>query len=281
MKRMLRLTLILLACSLRIFAQATSSNAPEPQNAAATQSSGNETDVPAPNPETIRALENGASRKARDRAKAEDRVAEESALDGVDVLTDTSGVNLNPYLSRVVRYIRVGWRNLVPEVARPPIMKRGAVSIQFAILRDGTVAGMMLTQPSGDISLDRAAWGGITSSNPLPPLPTEFSGQSLALRLHFYYNPLLGGISPSRTVQVAVGSSQQFTPKFRLETPLEWSIAGSACAKEPCGTITEAGLYIAPRVVPNPPTVKITATANSDLGETASALVTIVALPPK
>ena len=42
---------------------------------------------------------------------------------------------------------------------------------------------------SGDVALDRAAYGGITASKPFPPLPTEFGGQYLALRFHFYYNP--------------------------------------------------------------------------------------------
>jgi outer membrane biosynthesis protein TonB len=48
---------------------------------------------------------------------------------------------------------------------------------------------MALTGSSGDVSLDRAAWGGITNSNPFPPLPAEFRGQYLALRFRFYYNP--------------------------------------------------------------------------------------------
>jgi hypothetical protein len=48
---------------------------------------------------------------------------------------------------------------------------------------------MRLAAGSGDVALDRAAWGGVTASNPFPPLPGEFSGQYLALRFHFYYNP--------------------------------------------------------------------------------------------
>jgi TonB family protein len=68
-------------------------------------------------------------------------------------------------------------------------MKKGKVAIEFAIMKDGSVAGMRLVSPSGDIALDRAAWGGITGSNPFPPLPSEFSGRYLALRFHFHYNP--------------------------------------------------------------------------------------------
>jgi len=107
----------------------------------------------------------------------------------MDVLSDTQGVDFGPYLARVLHDVKMNWYNLIPEVARPPIMKKGKVSIEFAITKQGQVAGMRLIGPSGDVSLDRAAWGGITGSNPFPPLPNEFNGQYLALRFHFYYNP--------------------------------------------------------------------------------------------
>ena len=107
----------------------------------------------------------------------------------LDIMSDTMGVDFGPYLQRVLHDVRNNWYNLIPEVARPPWMKRGKVSIEFAILKDGSIAGMKLTGPSGDVSLDRAAWGGITGSNPFPRLPSEFRGEYLALRFHFYYNP--------------------------------------------------------------------------------------------
>ena len=108
---------------------------------------------------------------------------------GMEVLSDTMGVDFGPYLARVLHDVRENWYNLIPEVARAPLMKKGKVSIEFAIMKDGSVQGMRLMSPSGDVSLDRAAWGGITGSNPFPPLPGEFGGQYLALRFHFYYNP--------------------------------------------------------------------------------------------
>lgn len=109
--------------------------------------------------------------------------------DAPEILSDTMGVDFGPYLARVLHDVRSNWFNLIPEVARPPLVKKGKVSIEFAILKNGSIAGMRLTGPSGDVSLDRAAWGGITASNPFPPLPPEFGGQYLALRFHFYYNP--------------------------------------------------------------------------------------------
>jgi TonB family protein len=112
-----------------------------------------------------------------------------SVQSNMDILSDTMGVDFGPYLTRVLHDVRINWYNLIPEVARPPIMKRGKVSIEFVIEKDGRVAGMRVIGPSGDVALDRAAWGGISASNPFPPLPSEFRGPYLALRFHFYYNP--------------------------------------------------------------------------------------------
>lgn len=112
-----------------------------------------------------------------------------NAQGAVDILSDTLGVDFGPYLSRVLEEVRRNWYNLIPEEARSPLFKQGKLQIQFVIDKNGAVEGMRLTTPSGDVALDRAAWGGITASNPFPPLPKEFNGPYLALRFRFYYNP--------------------------------------------------------------------------------------------
>src|SRR6185295_1582511 len=99
------------------------------------------------------------------------------------------GVDFGPYLARVLHDVRENWYRIIPESARAPLMKKGKVSIEFAILKNGQVAGLQIVGTSGDVALDRAAYGGITASKPFPPLPAEFGGQYLALRFHFYYNP--------------------------------------------------------------------------------------------
>jgi TonB family protein len=107
----------------------------------------------------------------------------------VEILTDTMGVDFAPYMQRVIQAIRENWYTLIPESARSPLFKQGDVYIQFVIDKDGKVSGMRLEGPSGDVALDRAAWGGITSSNPFPPLPQQFRGPNIALRIKFMYNP--------------------------------------------------------------------------------------------
>jgi len=107
-------------------------------------------------------------------------------LGNLEVLSDTMGVDFGPYLQRVLHDVRENWYNAIPESAQ---MKKGKLAIEFAITKDGKVAGMKLVASSGDTPLDRAAWAGITASDPFPALPTEFGGQYLALRFVFFYNP--------------------------------------------------------------------------------------------
>jgi TonB family protein len=107
-------------------------------------------------------------------------------LGALDILSDTQGVDFAPYLQRILQNVRENWYHLIPESAE---MKKGKLQIQFAITKDGKVADMRLETSSGDVALDRPAWGSITASNPFPPLPSNFTGPYLALRFRFYYNP--------------------------------------------------------------------------------------------
>jgi TonB family protein len=110
------------------------------------------------------------------------------ALDQAEILTDTMGVDFGPYLTRVVQIVRQNWYNLMPPSVYPPILKQGKLSIEFVILKNGESASMVVHTSSGDVALDRAAWGSITASAPFPPLPKEFPGKLLGLRFYYFYN---------------------------------------------------------------------------------------------
>lgn len=115
----------------------------------------------------------------------------------IDVTSDTLNVDFGPYLQRVLHDVKQNWYAVIPESAMPPLLKKGKLSIEFAITKDGQIAGLRYVTSSGDIALDRAAYGGITSSNPFPPLPPEFIAAAkrqsrdayLGLRFTFLYNP--------------------------------------------------------------------------------------------
>ena len=104
----------------------------------------------------------------------------------LEVLSDTMGVNFGPYLQRILQDVRENWYHLIPESAS---FKKGKLEIEFAIMKDGRVQGLTITTPSGDVTLDRPAYGSITASDPFPPLPSDFGGKFLSLRFRFYYNP--------------------------------------------------------------------------------------------
>ncbi len=107
----------------------------------------------------------------------------------LEILSDTMGVDFGPYMRRLRQAVQEHWDPLIPQSAMPPEMKRGTVIIEFAILKDGKVAGLRVITPSGDTALDRAAYGAITYAIPLPQLPANFNGDYLLLRAHFLYNP--------------------------------------------------------------------------------------------
>jgi hypothetical protein len=106
-----------------------------------------------------------------------------------EILSDTQGVDFGPYMQKVIRETHRTWDPIIPEEVNPPILKRGECEIVFSILPNGRVqpGSMILTGRSGDVALDRAAWGGIVGAD-YPPLPREFHGPYLQLRFRFMYN---------------------------------------------------------------------------------------------
>jgi outer membrane biosynthesis protein TonB len=108
---------------------------------------------------------------------------------GTTILSDTQGVDFSAYMRRLHDDIQRNWEPLIPEEVQAPLLKRGKVGIIFTILPDGSLGPpMTLETPSGDIALDKAAWYAITSEGKFPPLPKEFHGPNLQLRVGFFYN---------------------------------------------------------------------------------------------
>jgi outer membrane biosynthesis protein TonB len=110
------------------------------------------------------------------------------AAPGVEILSDTMGVDFNPYLQKIMREIYYTWLPLIPEEARPPLNKQGETQIRFSILPDGTIGGMTLDSSSHDDAINRSSWGSITGVGKFPPLPKEFHGPNLELRIHYLVN---------------------------------------------------------------------------------------------
>jgi TonB family protein len=101
---------------------------------------------------------------------------------GVEVLTDTGGVDLAPYIKQVIQTISEG--SSAKEIRTDSDHDRTSV-LSFTITRDGKISTLHLDESSHDIGLDRAAWQSITQAKTLPPLPKDLPGASLSLRVHY------------------------------------------------------------------------------------------------
>ena len=106
---------------------------------------------------------------------------------GIDILSDTQGVDFSSWIARWHYITQHTWDPLIPDEVNPPISKQGVVVVHFKVLPNGQVVDMQLDGRSGDSGLDRAAWGAISGSS-YPALPHEFHGPYLELRAYFLYN---------------------------------------------------------------------------------------------
>jgi TonB family protein len=104
----------------------------------------------------------------------------------VEFLSDTQGVNFQPYMKLLLSKMDGQWTPLLPAAAR---LNPGEMVIRFTIHPDGTIAAMHLDESTHDVALDRAAWGAITGVGNFPALPSAFHGPDLELRIHFVVNP--------------------------------------------------------------------------------------------
>jgi len=107
---------------------------------------------------------------------------------GVQVLSDTQGVDFNPYIQRLLATLKRNWYAIMPTSAL--MGDRGIVSTTFQINPDGSVPppDPLLERTSGKEPLDNAAMSSIHASNPFEPLPAAFHGPYLKLRIIFIYN---------------------------------------------------------------------------------------------
>jgi hypothetical protein len=84
-----------------------------------------------------------------------------------------------------------------------------------------------------------------------------------------------------KTQSVVVAATQQFTATVSgsTNTAVAWSVGGTTCSTQDCGSISAAGLFTAPMSIPNPALITVTATSNADSADFGAAAVTIIAAP--
>jgi TonB family protein len=104
----------------------------------------------------------------------------------MELASDPMGADFRPYMRQILQTIKRNWLAVYPEAAR--LGTRGEVVLLFRIVKEGTVAKVSFSTESGAKALDQAAVAAISASNPLPPLPREFKGNQIVLRMTFKYN---------------------------------------------------------------------------------------------
>ena len=70
----------------------------------------------------------------------------------------------------------------------PGIVSAPRAYLTFEIMRDGTISGVQMTQPSGIPEVDRSALRAILASSPLSPLPADYSGSSVKVEFYFDFH---------------------------------------------------------------------------------------------
>jgi TonB family protein len=105
----------------------------------------------------------------------------------VDLLSDTNGANLDPYMKELVSGLRKHWLPLANEAANQPLLKGEATLIDLTIGPDGRLSAMLLESSSHNTALDKAAWKTATAMTYLP-LPAGMKDANLKLRVHFVIN---------------------------------------------------------------------------------------------
>ncbi|MGD1211917.1 MAG: TonB C-terminal domain-containing protein [Candidatus Acidiferrales bacterium] len=104
------------------------------------------------------------------------------------ILSDTQGVDFSSYIQRLLATLKRNWYAVMPESAY--MGDRGITATTFKIRPDGSVVppDPILERTSGKEPLDNAAMSSIHASNPFEPLPSQFHGPYLELRIWFVYN---------------------------------------------------------------------------------------------
>jgi TonB family protein len=103
-----------------------------------------------------------------------------------ELRSDPKGVDFTQYLVQVRTKVKRNWLLVIPEAARRG--RPGVVQVDFAIDRNGLTHAVKIASPSGTQSFDLAAVAGITASYPFPPLPAEYKGDQIELRMTFTYS---------------------------------------------------------------------------------------------
>jgi len=100
---------------------------------------------------------------------------------GSDIQFDDKGIDFGPWLARFKAQIERNWRP-------PDAMLKGHVVFQFWVLKNGTIIGVQMVQPSAIESYNVSAMSALKLSNPTLKLPDEYPTDRVLFTVTFHYN---------------------------------------------------------------------------------------------
>ncbi len=95
------------------------------------------------------------------------------------------GVDFGPWLRQFKDQVERNW--LVPQAA---MALKGHVVIQFAVLRNGTIVGLHVVQPSSIDAFTTSAANALKLSNPTAALPSAYPADQAVITVTFHYNEI-------------------------------------------------------------------------------------------
>jgi TonB family protein len=104
-----------------------------------------------------------------------------------EVLTDTNGKNLAPYMKELSSGLKKHWRAVGSEAENQTLLQQEETVIDLTIAPDGQLWAMRLANSTQNAAVDKAAWHTAKEMTYLPP-PTGMKDANLKLRVHFLVN---------------------------------------------------------------------------------------------
>lgn len=99
----------------------------------------------------------------------------------VQILSDTNGVDLGPYMRGLVSDLRSQW---LPSVAHRLVPEHGQTIVSLIIESNGDIASIGLEHSAQDTEFDQAALNAMKATH-YSPLPIEMKDPQLKLRVVF------------------------------------------------------------------------------------------------
>jgi len=101
----------------------------------------------------------------------------------------------------VMPKIQKAWYDEVMTMGVNAAESTGRVVVEFAIAKDGSVAGLKVKESTESKALNDAVRDAIDLSIPFTPLPAKFSGKELALRFQCDYTPESPRVDKKESIQ--------------------------------------------------------------------------------